>query len=145
MVQKCFFTLQGLPVYHTWFLKLSQHGDPIGRDMTQAGLSYEAAMADPSLMRLEVSAQLRNQLKKFASGEAKSAGTVQREIFNASRGGAGSGRPSRSSQPAQLMDLDLSSGTDDSVGAIAKRVGLLVVLSVVGFVALFKVGLQFLQ
>jgi mono/diheme cytochrome c family protein len=38
-------------------------------------------------MPMESSQQLRNQLKKFAAGELRSMGTVQREIFEATRVG----------------------------------------------------------
>jgi hypothetical protein len=43
-----------------------------------------------------------------------------------------------------LMNLDLND-TSAEVGDIAKRVGGLVVLSIVGFIGLFQAGLQFLR
>lgn len=114
-----------------------------------------AAQLDESLMRMEASAQLRNQLKKFAAGELKSSGTVQREIFESSRGEQGQGRGgsvgAQGTQKPQrmgdmdLMNLDIDEGTSAEMGAIATRVVGLVALSVVGFVGLFQVGLQFLR
>ena len=43
------------------------------------------------------------------------------------------------------MNLDVAGDTSSEMGAIAQRVVGLVVLSIVGFVALFQGGLQFLQ
>ena len=44
-----------------------------------------------------------------------------------------------------LRDLEISSDTDESVEAIVKRVGILIVLSAVGFVALFKGGMGIME
>ena len=44
-----------------------------------------------------------------------------------------------------LMNLDIAGDTSAEAKDIAKRVVGLVVLSVVGFVGLFQVGLQFLR
>ena len=44
-----------------------------------------------------------------------------------------------------LMNLDISGDTSAEVGDIAKRVVGLALLSVLGFVGLFKFGLQFLN
>lgn len=99
---------------------------------------------------MESSAQLRNQLKKFAAGELKSQGTVQREIFESTRvseggsvGAPGAQKPQKMGD-MDLMNLDISGDTSAEVGAIATRVVGLVVLSIVGFVGLFQAGLQFL-
>ena len=123
------------------------------RDMNLAGLTFDVAMLDSKLMPLEASAQMRNQLKKFAAGELKSQGTVQREIFESQRaqsneggsvGARGAQKPQRMGD-MDLMNLDISGDTSAEVGAIATRVVGLLVLSVVGFIGLFQVGLQFLR
>ena len=126
------------------------------RDMNIAGLPFDVALATDGFMPLESSAQMRNQLVKFASGEMKSQGTVQREIFERDRGqragapggsvGAGPGgqKPQRMGD-MDLMNLDISGDTSAEVGDIAKRVVGLALLSVLGFVGLFKFGLQFLN
>jgi len=120
------------------------------RDMNLYGLPFELAMMDPSFMRLESHAQMRNQLKKFAAGELKSQGTVQREIFNATRGGAAGGIGNSGEKKQKMGDMDLgnleiSGDTDETVEAIAKRVGGLIALSILGFVGLYTAGLQFLR
>ena len=89
------------------------------------------------------SAQMRNQLKKFASGEMKSQGTVQREIFERERGAAAGGQKPQRMGDMDLMNLDISGDTSAEVSDIAKRVVGLAVLSIVGFVGLFQVGLSF--
>jgi len=94
---------------------------------------------------MESSAQMRNQLKKFASGEMKSQGTVQREIFERERGAAAGGQKPQRMGDMDLMNLDISGDTSAEVSDIAKRVVGLAVLSIVGFVGLFQVGLQFLR
>lgn len=88
---------------------------------------------------------MRNQLTKFAAGELKSQGTVQREIFESARGGGS--LPSGGSKPQRmgdmdLMNLDIDGDTSAEVGAIAARVAGLIVLSIVGFISLFKFGMQ---
>ena len=65
--------------------------------MELLGLPYDVAINDPSLMRMESSALMRNQLKKFASGSEKSFGTVQREVYERTKrtlpGGPGGDAP----------------------------------------------------
>ena len=61
------------------------------RDMNLAGMPYLSAVEDSNYMPMEASALLRNQLKKFAAGELKSMGTVQREIFERTRAPAAAG------------------------------------------------------
>jgi len=122
------------------------------RDMNIAGLKFEVAMLDSNLMSMEASAQMKNQLKKFAAGELKSQGTVQREIFESQRaateggsvGARGAQKPQRMGD-MDLMNLDIAGDTSAEVGAIATRVVGLVVLSIVGFIGLFQLGLQFLR
>ena len=126
------------------------------RDMNIAGLPFDVALATDGFMPLESSAQMRNQLIKFASGEMKSQGTVQREIFEKTRAETGTGslggsvganpvgqKPQRMGD-MDLMNLDLND-TSAEVGDIAKRVGGLVVLSIVGFIGLFQAGLTLLR
>jgi hypothetical protein len=123
------------------------------RDMNIAGLPFDVAMLDDRLMPLESSAQMRNQLVKFASGEMKSQGTVQREIFERDRaprgnlgamGGGGAGKPQRMGD-MDLMNLEISGDTSAETKDIVKRVLGLVVASVAGFVGLFQFGLTFLR
>jgi len=120
------------------------------RDMNLAGMPFDVALLKDEYMPMEAGAQMKNQLKKFAAGELKSQGTVQREIFERQReaegytpaGGQGQ-KPQRMGD-MDLMNLDLND-TSAEVGDIAKRVGGLVVLSIVGFIGLFQAGLQFLR
>ena len=130
------------------------------RDMMIAGMPFDEAMAyggSGKFMMLESSAQMRNQLIKFASGEMKSQGTVQREIFEKTRAETGTGslggsvganpigqKPQRMGD-MDLMNLDIAGDTSAEAKDIAKRVVGLIVLSVVGFIGLFQVGLQFLR
>jgi len=131
------------------------------RDMMIAGLPFDVAMANAEqiggFMTLESSAQMRNQLIKFASGEMKSQGTVQREIFEKSRADTGTGslggsvgaNPTRQKPQRMgdmdLMNLDIAGDTSAETKDILKRVVGLVVLSIVGFVGLFQAGLVFLR
>lgn len=123
------------------------------RDMNIAGLSFDMAMSNPNFMSLEAGAQMRNQLIKFASGEMKSQGTVQREIFeksrNASPGGSvganTAGQKPQRMGDMDLMNLDIAGDTSAEAGDIAKRVVGLAVLSIVGFIALFQGGLVLLR
>ena len=96
-------------------------------------------------MPMESSAQMRNQLKKFASGEMKSQGTVQREIFERERGIAAGGQKPQRMGDMDLMNLDISGDTSAEVSDIAKRVVGLAVLSIVGFIGLFQAGLTLLR
>ena len=50
------------------------------REMQAFGLDFEMAIADPRLMKMESSALMKNQLKKFAAGE-EIVRTVQRERY----------------------------------------------------------------
>ena len=59
-------------------------------------------------------------------------------------GARGAQKPQRMGD-MDLMNLDISGDTSAEVGAIATRVVGLLVLSVVGFIGLFQVGLQFLR
>ena len=94
------------------------------------------------MMRMESSALMKNQLKKFAAGEGKSFGTVQREQYERDKANAA---PTPATSVSGLRDLEISSDTDESVEAIVKRVGILIVLSAVGFVALFKGGMGIME
>ena len=130
------------------------------RDMMIAGMPFDEAMTyggSGKFMMLESSAQMRNQLIKFASGEMKSQGTVQREIFEKTRAETGTGslggsvganpvgqKPQRMGD-MDLMNLDIAGDTSAEAKDIAKRVVGLVVLSIAGFVGLFEAGLQFLR
>ena len=120
------------------------------RDMNLAGMPFDVAMLKEEYMPMEAGAQMKNQLKKFAAGELKSQGTVQREIFERQReasgmtpAGGGGQKPQRMGD-MDLMNLDLND-TSAEVGDIAKRVGGLVVLSIVGFIGLFQAGLTLLR
>jgi len=112
------------------------------REMQARGLDFETAIADPTMMRMESSALMKNQLKKFAAGEGKSFGTVQREQYERDKANAA---PTPATSVSGLRDLEISSDTDESVEAIVKRVGILIVLSAVGFVALFKGGMGIME
>jgi hypothetical protein len=112
------------------------------REMQACGLDFETAIADPTMMRMESSALMKNQLKKFAAGEGKSFGTVQREQYERDKANAA---PTPATSVSGLRDLEISSDTDESVEAIVKRVGILIVLSAVGFVALFKGGMGIME
>lgn len=112
------------------------------REMQAFGLDFEMAIADPRLMKMESSALMKNQLKKFAAGEGKSFGTVQREQYERDKANAA---PTPATSVSGLRDLEISSDTDESVEAIVKRVGILIVLSAVGFVALFKGGMGIME
>lgn len=113
------------------------------REMQAYGLDFEMAIADPRLMKMESSALMKNQLKKFAAGEGKSFGTVQRERYERDQAAKGPG-PAPTSVKG-LRDLDISSDTDESVEAIVGRVAALIALSVVGFAALFAAGMQVME
>ena len=112
------------------------------REMQMFGLDFEYAMQDSGLMKMESSALMKNQLKKFAAGEGKSFGTVQREQYERDKAAAA---PLPPTNVRGLADLEISSDTDESVEAIVKRVGALVALSVVGFAALFKGGMSIME
>ena len=112
------------------------------REMQMFGLDFEYAMQDSGLMKMESSALMKNQLKKFAAGEGKSFGTVQREQYERDKAAAA---PLPPTNVRGLADLEISSDTDESVEAIVKRVGALVALSIVGFVALFKGGMSIME
>ena len=116
------------------------------REMELLGLPYDVAINDPSLMRMESSALMRNQLKKFASGSEKSFGTVQREVYERTKrtlpGGPGGDAPVVNKG---LMELEIDDNTDASVGGIAKRVGGVVLASIGGFALLFFAGLKLIQ
>ena len=116
------------------------------REMELLGLPYDVAINDPSLMRMESSALMRNQLKKFASGSEKSFGTVQREVYERTKktlpGGPGGDAPIVNKG---LMELEIDDNTDVSVGGIAKRVGGVVLASIGGFTLLFFAGLKLIQ
>ena len=105
--------------------------------MQAFGLDFEMAIADPRLMKMESSALMKNQLKKFAAGEGRSLGAV--------RSGRGRGRDQAAERTGSgaderegLRDLDISSDTDESVEAIVGRVAALIALAVVGFAALLS-------
>ena len=116
------------------------------REMELLGLPYDVAINDPSLMRMESSALMRNQLKKFASGSEKSFGTVQREVYERTKktlpGGPGGDAPIVNKG---LMELEIDDNTDASVGGIAKRVGGVVLARIGGFALLFFAGLKLIQ
>ncbi len=116
------------------------------REMELLGLPYDVAINDPSLMRMESSALMRNQLKKYASGSEKSFGTVQREVYERTKktlpGGPGGDAPIVNKG---LMELEIDDNTDVSVGGIAKRVGGVVLASIGGFTLLFFAGLKLIQ
>ena len=112
------------------------------REMQMYGLDFEYALSDRGLMKMESSALMRNQLKKFAAGEGKSFGTVQREQYERDKAAAA---PLPPTNVRGLADLEISSDTDESVDAIVKRVAALLALSAVGFVALFKGGMSIME
>ena len=143
----------------------------------EMGLSFDDAQSDPNMMRLEASAQaraarrhsqdawpaavrgaaltrvspraqMRNQLRKYAEGRNKSAGTVAREAFERNRRSSGvtvrepcspvcvccvavssrllglaqlgerSSRPSASQY--SMQDLEISNDTSDSFGGACR-------------------------
>ena len=102
------------------------------RDAIELGLDYEAAASDPDLLRMEVSAQLRIQLKKYSSGQIKSSGSYAREQFAKSRAaqagssltvGMGTG-PSKSVRDFTFKDVQISPDTDESfTGALSLNSG----------------------
>ena len=127
------------------------------RDMKIAGLPFDEAMLDAaaSSCRSRAAAQMRNQLVKFASGEMKSQGTVQREIFERDRGrrpgtsvamGGSAGANPVGQKPQRmgdmdLMNLEIAGDTSAEAKDIAKRVrGTGRARRVVGFVGLFQFG-----
>ena len=120
------------------------------RDMNLAGMPFDVAMLKEEYMPMEAGAD-EELLKKFAAGELKSQGTVQREIFERQReasgmtpAGGGGQKPQRMGD-MDLMNLDLNDTSAEVRGDIAKRVGGLVVLSIVGFIGLFQAGLTLLR
>ena len=54
------------------------------REMQAFGLDFEMAIADPRLMKMESSALMKNQLKKFAAGR-EIVRNVQRERYGETR------------------------------------------------------------
>jgi len=113
------------------------------REMQAYGLDFEDALVSGGRMKMESSALMKNQLKKFAAGEGKSFGTVQREAYERDKAASAPATPPTSVRG--LADLDISSDTDESVEAIVKRVGLLLVVSAAGFAALFAGGMGIMQ
>ena len=119
------------------------------RDAQEAGLDFESALQDPGLVRLESSAQVRIQLRKFSEGKLVSRRTVQvrameekkqREGFQAPREGLGG------------LQLDINgiegggqASDQEIVLGIVKRLALLLLASVVGFAVLFYGGYSFLN
>ena len=96
------------------------------REMQAYGLDFEDALVSGGRMKMESSALMKNQLKKFAAGEGKSFGTVQREAYERDKAASAPATPPTSVRG--LADLDISSDTDESVEAIVKRVGLLLLV-----------------
>lgn len=101
-------------------------------------------------MRMEASPQMRIQLRKFAEGRMKSSGTYAREQFEASRASSGTTVGKRSAGPKSaaqftLQDLDVSPDTDESFGAIAKRVLALLAAGILISSGLFFAGLGVLR
>ena len=117
------------------------------RDATDLGLDFNAAEGQPGLMRMEASAQMRIQLRKYAAGQLKSSGTYAKEAFARSRGSTGVtlGAPRRSAASSPLEDLELAPGTGEGFGEIAGRVLALLGVGVVAAVLLFRAGLSSLR
>ena len=121
------------------------------REAVELGLPYASWETEPGLMRMEASAQMRIQLRKYAEGKIKSSGSYAREQFNekkraaAAALGEGAAReePGAKKTAAQyaFQDLEVASDTDESFVAIAKRVGLLLLVAGGGGVLLYLGGL----
>eukprot|EP00891_Asterochloris_glomerata_P003737 jgi/Astpho2/3737/fgenesh1_pg.00060_%23_45_t len=116
------------------------------REGLAAGLDYEAALQDPSMVKMDSSAQVRIQLKRFSEAAKRIRETV----------GSESGLPAapamaKKAKKGQLSDADLSDlldtelkpGLDTSLLGIVKRVVLLLLVAVIGGTVLFYAGLKF--
>jgi len=117
---------------HTYFgdLELAQFAL---RDAILCGLDYAQAQEDPTLLRMEASAQVRNQLRSFAAGRQSSSGTKQkREYERMKREGTNRGA-NMSPMQGMLEDIDTGSNVDVTVGGLVRRVSLVIV----AFVAVF--------
>lgn len=117
---------------HTYFgdLELAQFAL---RDAILCGLDYAKAQEDPTLLRMEASAQVRNQLRSFASGRQSSSGTRQkREFERMKREGTNRGA-NMSPMQGMLEDIDTGSNVDVTVGGLVRRVSLVIV----AFIAVF--------
>ena len=55
----------------------------------ELGLDVGGAESNPELLRMEASAQMRIQLRKYIDGRVKSSGTYAREAFAKSRNSSG--------------------------------------------------------
>ena len=122
------------------------------REMELLGLAFDLAMENRSLMRMEASALMLNQLKKFATGSEKSFGTVQREVYEKTQGGKilTDGPGGTTLTPPGVLSkglegLEIDNNTDASASGIAKRVGGVIVIAIGGFYALFSLGLKLIQ
>mmetsp|Transcript_38894 Transcript_38894/g.47096 ORF Transcript_38894/g.47096 Transcript_38894/m.47096 type:complete len:236 (-) Transcript_38894:129-836(-) len=111
-----------------------------------AGLDYEKALTDPQTINMEVAPQVRIQLKKFA-------GLITTSINKDKAKSAASPRSAFPSPPQfqeeeevnPMMQIEGKDELDVSVVGIIKRVGTVVLVSIVAFTVVFLAGLQLLQ
>ena len=118
------------------------------RDALEAGLDFEAALKDPGLVRLESSAQVRIQLRKFSEGKLVSRRTLQVRAMEEKKVREGN-LPVREGLSGLQLDMngleDGQASDQEVVLGIVKRVALLILASVVSFAVLFYGGYQFLN
>jgi len=118
------------------------------RGAIDRGLNFEEALTDPQYIKMEAAAQLRIQLKRFAkmvetlpaeNPKGKVPPKGSRPIADPGRFGfvASSVNP--------LEDVEGLGGIDTSIKAVAIRVALVLILSILGFAGLFVAGLQFFE
>lgn len=119
------------------------------REMTQSGISWDEVRSNPNpkWLKMEITAFVRNQLKGFAAGKQKSVGTIQREATVKMR--ERENKPAVETNLEGLKDFDYTDAEgntmDVSIGGILRRVSILLVAVVVGYIALFNFGLQFVD
>lgn len=117
---------------HTYFgdLELAQIAL---REAIQCGLDYGRVEEDPDLLRMEASAQVRNQLRSFASGRQASSGTRQRRDFERMKR-TGERRSSAGSQMSGMLeDIETGDNIDVTVQGLLRRVVLVIVAFVLAF------------
>lgn len=148
--------LYGATCVHASFGDLEIAKLPL-RDAVQSGLDFDAALNDPSRIRLVTSQQVLIQLRKFADAarrQALSKGdslTLPREVVAAAaarpisrRGSVGpsSAKALLTEDMGDVLQTDIND-MDSSVWGIVRRVALLLLTLVGGGIALFYLGLEY--
>lgn len=121
------------------------------REGIKTGLDFEQAVNDPEMVEMVTSTQILIQLKRF-NQQAQAAVAARARVTLPGSGSSGGSSRARTKPSAAPLDQDLGSilgtpdsetaGVDTSVGAIIRRV-LLVLLVGVGLgTALFFAGLE---